>query len=90
MRQEATVAGAVAIQIEGTQDGQPKKLSLVDIASGVRGDGQIPFQFRYFQNLEQDVALPKGFEPRAVNVEVRSGRNPPVRESYPWVVQNET
>ena len=90
MRQEATVSGAVTIKIEGTQDSHPKELSLVDIASGVRADGQVPFQFRYFQNLEQEVALPKGFEPRAVDVEVRSGRNPPVRESYPWVVQNET
>jgi hypothetical protein len=90
MRQEASVSGAVVIQIEGTQDSHPKQLSLADVASGVHSDGQIPFQFRYFQNLEQEVSLPKGFEARAVNVEVRSGHNPPVRESYPWVVQNET
>lgn len=90
MRQEATVSGAVAIQIEGTEDGRPKQLSLAEVASGVRGDGQVPFQFRYFQNLEQEILLPKGFEPRAVNVEVHSGHNPPVRESYPWVVQSES
>jgi hypothetical protein len=54
-----------------------------------RADGQLPFQFRYFQNLEQDIVLPEGFEPRAVNVEVRSARLAPVRESYPWRVQAE-
>jgi uncharacterized protein DUF6776 len=90
MRQEATVSGAVNIQVEGSQDGHPKQLALAEIASGVRGDGLLPFQFRYFQNLEQDIVLPKGFEPRAVTIEVRSGHNPAVRESYPWLVQNET
>ena len=58
-------------------------------ARKTRADGQLPFQFRYFQNLEQDVVLPAGFEPRAVNVEVRSARQAPVRESYPWQVQAE-
>jgi hypothetical protein len=36
------------------------------------------------------VVLPEGFEPRAVNVEVRSTRLAPVRESYPWQVQAES
>ncbi len=90
MRQESVVSGAVGIQIEGTQNNHPKQLSLADVASGVRADGLVPFQFRYFQNLEQEVVLPSGFEPRAVSVEVRSGRGPAVRESYPWAVQNET
>jgi hypothetical protein len=89
MRQESVISGTVSIEIEGTQDQHPKQLSLAEAASGVRADGQVPFQFRYFQNLEQEIVLPKGFEPRAVTVEVRSARNAPMRESYPWVVQNE-
>ena len=37
------------------------------------------------------MVLPEGFEPRAVNVEVRSTRlATPVRESYPWQVQAES
>ena len=36
------------------------------------------------------MVLPEGFEPRAVNVEVRSARLAPVRESYPWQVQAES
>lgn len=36
------------------------------------------------------MVLPEGFEPRAVNVEVRSTRLAPVRESYPWRVQAES
>jgi len=89
MRQEAVVAGAVVVQIEGVRDNKPEQLALSKAGANTRADGQLPFQFRYFQNLEQDIVLPEGFEPRAVTVEVRSARLAPVRESYPWRVQAE-
>lgn len=93
MRQEAVVSGAAVVQIEGVRDNKPEQLTLPQVSekAGVntRADGQLPFQFRYFQNLEQDIVLPEGFEPRAVNIEVRSARLAPVRESYPWRVQAE-
>jgi hypothetical protein len=90
MRQETVVSGAVVVQIEGVRDNRPLQLTLPQAGATVaRADGQLPFQFRYFQNLEQDIVLPEGFEPRAVNVEVRSARLDPVRESYPWQVQAE-
>lgn len=89
MRQETVVSGAVIVQIEGVRDNRPQQLALPQAGVKTRADGQLPFQFRYFQNLEQDIVLPEGFEPRAVNVEVRSARLDPVRESYPWRVQIE-
>jgi hypothetical protein len=89
MRQESVVSGAVIVQIEGVQGNRPVQLALPQAGASTRADGQLPFQFRYFQNLEQDIVLPDGFEPRAVNVEVRSARLAPVRESYPWRVQAE-
>lgn len=89
MRQEMVVSGAVVVQIEGVRDNRPLQLALPQAGVKTRADGQLPFQFRYFQNLEQDIVLPEGFEPRAVNVEVRSARLDPVRESYPWRVQTE-
>lgn len=89
MRQDAVVSGGVSIHIEGVQADRPTRLALAETGVKLRSDGQLPFQFRYFQNLEQDVVLPVGFEPRAVDVEVRSPRQAPVRESYPWQVQAE-
>lgn len=89
MRQDAVVSGSVGVQIEGVRDNRPLQLALSEAGVSTRSDGQLPFQFRYFQNIEQDIVLPEGFEPRAVNVEVRSGRLAPVRESYPWQVQAE-
>lgn len=89
MRQDAVASGSAKIEIEGTRGGEPAQLALSEVSGGTRSDGLVPFQFRYFQNIEQDIALPAGFEPRAVTVEVRSGKLPPMRESYPWQVQAE-
>lgn len=89
MRQESVVSGSVVVQLEGVRDNRPVQLALSEAGETTRADGQLPFQFRYFQNLEQDIVLPEGFEPRAVTVEVRSSRLAPVRESYPWQVQAE-
>jgi hypothetical protein len=88
MRQDAVVSGSVSVQIEGVRDNRPAQITLSDTGEDKSG-GLLPFQFRYFQNLEQNIELPEGFEPRAVNVEVRSARAAPVRESYPWQVQAE-
>lgn len=90
MRQDAVVSGSVRIQIEGVQDNKPVELALPDASEERVADANLPFRFRYFQNLEQDIVLPQGFEPRAVNVEVRTAKLAPVRESYPWQVQIES
>lgn len=89
MRQDAVASGSASIVIEGVRDGKPVQLALSEVGGTTRADGLVPFQFRYFQNIEQDIVLPEGFEPRAVTLEVRSGKRAPVRESYPWQVQAE-
>jgi hypothetical protein len=89
MREDAVVSGSVNIQIEGVRANRPEQLGLTQLGDSARADG-LPFKFRYFQKFEHAVVLPEGFEPRAVNVEVRSTRLAPVRESYPWQVQAES
>jgi outer membrane murein-binding lipoprotein Lpp len=87
MRQDAVVAGSVGIDIEGALNASPATLSLAEAGGNPPEGGRLPFSFRYFQNIEQDVMLPEGFEPLAVNVEVRSGRQPAVRQAFPWQVR---
>lgn len=87
MRQDALVAGSVGIDIEGALNASPTSLSLAELGGSAAEGGRLPFSFRYFQNIEQDVMLPDGFEPLAINVEVRSGRQPAVRQAFPWQVR---
>ena len=60
MRQDAVVSGAVVLQIEGVRDNKPTQLTLAEAGGETRADGQVPFQFRYFQNLEQTVTVAQG------------------------------
>ncbi|MFL6577364.1 MAG: DUF6776 family protein [Povalibacter sp.] len=90
MRQDAAATGVVSIAVEGVRNNAPAQLALSQIGGETRSDGQVDFKFRYFQELQQDITLPPDFEPRAVTVEVRSGKLQPVRESYPWQIQTET
>lgn len=90
MRQDAFVSGAVSVEIEGVQDNKPLILPLAQAVSDGAAQSQLPFRFRYFQNIEQDIVLPAGFDPRAVTVEVKTPKLAPVRESYPWLVQVES
>jgi hypothetical protein len=90
MRQDAVVSGTVSIEIEGVRDNKLLQLALAEASPEGARSSNLPFRFRYFQNLEQDIVLPAGFEPRAVNIEVRSAKLAPVRESYPWQVQIES
>lgn len=90
MRQDAVVSGSVKVDIEGVQENKPVQLGLADVRSERSGDANLAFRFRYFQNLEEDIVLPQGFEPRSVTIEVRTAKLSPVRESYPWQVQIES
>ncbi len=67
------VTGSPALTAEGKKpDGQAGMVDLGALTGGkVR---ELPFTFRYFQNLEQEIAIPAGFVPERLTVEVRSGK----------------
>jgi hypothetical protein len=86
MRQDATVTGALTIELEGARDKQPARVTMAEAGGQVRENGDVPFSFRYFQSIEREITLPDGFEPSAINVEVRSSKQAPLRQSFPWQV----
>jgi hypothetical protein len=86
MRQENTISGGVKIEVVGTRAQQPARLSLSDLGAEVKDNGEWPFSFRYFQNLETEITVPPDFEPASVEVAVRSSRQQPFQQSFPWQV----
>ena len=63
------VSGAVKLQLEGVQDGQTAAFDAAEVvAPGQPYD--MAYEFRYFQDIETELALPVGFEPAT-----RHGRN---------------
>jgi hypothetical protein len=85
MRHESSVSGLAQVVIHGMQDGRPARHSVGELLGRPRA--QLPFSFRYFQTIEQNVTLPEDFEAFEAEVQVRSSKlRTPLQQSFPWKV----
>ena len=81
------VSGAVKLQLEGVQDGQTAAFDAAEVvAPGEPYD--MAYEFRYFQGLETELALPIGFEPQRVTVEIwpNEARAERINQTFEWLV----
>jgi hypothetical protein len=78
------VSGTVTVRIEGLQGGKPQSLSLADL--GADSHASLAYSFRYFQDFEQLLHLPAGFEPTQVRTEIHAGRDTAhgFRQAFVW------
>jgi hypothetical protein len=81
---DGMTTGNVTLTVDG-QDAAGRPATLASQAL-VGGTGDVAYDFRYFQDLEQAVALPPGFRPEHLTVEVSSTRKdiPPLTQTLPW------
>jgi hypothetical protein len=87
VRPDNVAAGALGVTIDGaTADGKATTMDLPAVTAGKQHE--LPYSFRYFENLDQEVVLPAGFRPEHVAVELRSSRKdvPPATQTFPWSV----
>jgi hypothetical protein len=84
-RPEKDASGTLTLSVEGTQQGKPVVHPLERLTDGK--PQPLKFSFRYFEDIVREVALPAGFEPANLNVEVRAGRGEPVNRKFEWRVQ---
>jgi hypothetical protein len=80
--------GMTTGNITFTVDGQDAGGRAATLASPALagGDGDLPYDFRYFQDLSETVSLPAGFKPEHLTVEVSSTRKDiaPLTQTFPW------
>lgn len=79
--------GELRLSIEGVSDGRLRTLDWnalrqVEPATADQAAGQ-PFSFRYFQQLEGSVVLPKGFTPQRVRVQLHA-EGATVEQAFAW------
>ncbi len=67
------VNGSVAVTVDGLQGGKPFSLTLNQL--GADTHASLAYSFKYFQDYDQLVQLPAGFEPIRVRTEIHSGRD---------------
>jgi hypothetical protein len=85
-RPEDVVSGSLALTAEGLRGQQAGSLDTAALTGGKLKE--LRFNFRYFQNFEQEIAIPSGFVPERLTVEVRSAKKgvSPVSQTFPWNV----
>jgi hypothetical protein len=82
------VSGAVKLQLEGTQDGQTVSFDAAELV--VPGEPyDMAYEFRYFQGVETELALPLKFEPQHVAVEIwpNEARAERINQTFDWPVE---
>jgi hypothetical protein len=83
----AVVAGNAMPLIDGLLGGKPVSLSYAQVSPTHRAG--LTYSFRYFQDYDEPVQLPPGFEPTRVGVEIHSGRDAAhgFRQAFVWKTQ---
>ena len=83
----AVVAGNAAASIDGLLGGKPVSLSFAQLSPTHRAG--LTYSFRYFQDYDEPVQLPPGFEPTRVGVEIHAGRDAAhaFRQAFVWKTQ---
>lgn len=86
VRPDNVAAGAIGVSVEGQSNGATMTVDLGTLTAGKVHE--LAYSFRYFENFDQDVALPAGLKPDHVSIEVRSSHKDvaPVTQTFPWSV----
>jgi hypothetical protein len=86
VRPDEPVVGAVTMRLEGDSQGSASSLDLATLTQGKQRE--LPFNFRFLENFDEQIAIPDGFRPEKLTVEVRSDRKgvTPLTQSYLWRV----
>lgn len=86
VRPDNVAVGAIGVSVEGQSNGATTTVDLSTLTAGKVHE--LAYSFRYFENFDQEVALPAGLKPDHVSIEVRSSRKEiaPVTQTFPWSV----
>ena len=85
------ITGDVDISVHGSVQGQAGEIetsyALKDLDEGKEDD--VRFRFRYFQNINGELTLPDGFEPREVTVvaHLSGSKGQRLERSFDWPLQ---
>jgi len=86
-RSESLAAGTLQLSVDGELGGGEKTLDLAALTGGRQRD--LRYDFRYFQDFDQELNLPAGFKPAHLVVEVQSNRRDvtPLSQTFLWSVE---
>ncbi|WP_129588344.1 DUF6776 family protein [Solilutibacter silvestris] len=80
---DADNSGKFTLGLEGMQDGKLRKLAWSDLRQDAGSDG-VPYDFKLFQRVSGDIALPPGFAPTRVLTHLQPVGGAAVDNSFAW------
>ena len=83
----SVVAGSATMVVDGLLHGKPVSLSFAELSPNRRAS--LAYSFRYFEEFDELVRLPRGFEPTRIGVEIHSGKDTShgFRQAFVWKAQ---
>ena len=83
LRWAAVISGRVQLGVDGIQNGIAAHLTEKQLLA--ESAEPLTFNFKYFQQLERLITIPKGFEASQLTIRLRSGSlRTPVEQSMEW------
>jgi hypothetical protein len=81
------VAGNCAVAIDGLLRGKPASMTLYQVSPNRHAS--LEYSFRYFQDYDEPVHLPSGFEPTRIGIEIHSSKDAThgFRQAFIWRAQ---
>jgi hypothetical protein len=78
--------GSIALSVDGEHGSRSATMDLASLTSGRQRE--LPFNFRYYQNVDQEITVPADFKPEHLSVEVRTTRKDvsPLAQTFLWGV----
>mgnify|MGYP001817860284 CR=1 FL=1 len=71
LKNDRLARGRVKLYVEGLQNNEPKTLDLSALSQ--KPVKELSYRFKYFQNLEGDLELPRGFRPTRATAQILPG-----------------
>jgi len=86
-RAETLAAGTMQLSVDGDLGGAEKTLDLATLTGGRQQS--MRYDFRYFQDFDQELTLPPGFRAAHLVVDVQSNRHDvtPLSQTFLWSVE---
>ncbi|MES9913165.1 MAG: DUF6776 family protein [Candidatus Sedimenticola sp. 4PFRAG1] len=86
LKSAGTAQGWIHLGLDGMESGEVKQLSFKEITDG--NVEKLKMRFNHFQDVDGEITLPNGFEPRNVIVEIKptTKKLSPVKKQFVWLV----
>jgi hypothetical protein len=86
-RADTDALGSLLLGLDGATNGEAKSLDFAALTAG--RTHELHYNFRYFQDFDQELTVPANFKPEQLVMELHSSKKdvPPLSQSFVWTVE---